>query len=140
MTVPVWPSRLPKPMRAAYTAQYDDPRLARSGQAGPPGYRLKSSAVARQVALTLAVTRDEKAVFDNFHRDMTGFGTLPFWMPDPTTDGWPMLTDTGAPVLTETGAPVLMSAQWLCLFGSQMPRETIQGAFFQIAFAVAVMP
>ncbi len=140
MTVAVWPSTLPKPSRADYQAQIVDPRLTKSAGSGPPGYRRRWSSVARNVALSINVPRAEKAVFDGFYRDTTAYGALPFWMPDPTTDGWPMLTSDGLPVLTGDGTPVLMSAQWLCLFGSTTPVETIQGVRFNIDFGVVVMP
>lgn len=140
MTVATWPTSLPKPLRTGYQTQILDPRLKRSAASGPPGYRRRWSSVARSVALTIDVPRADKAVFDGFYEVTTDFGALPFWMPDPTTDGWPLLTDTGAPVLDGDGTPILMSAQWLCLFGDTTPVATIQGVRFQIAFSVVVMP
>lgn len=140
MTVATWPSELPRPTRQNWRGQHDDPRLKKAASAGPPGYRRRYSSVARQVGLSIIVTRTGKAIFDTFHRQTTNYGALPFWMPDPTTDGWPMLTGAGEPVLTAAGEPVLMSAQWLCLFGDAMPVETVKRVEFQIAFSVSVMP
>lgn len=139
MSVAVWPDTLPCPMREGYEASRQDPRQRRAAS-GPPGYRRRFSSAARLVRLTLEVSRAQKAVFDNFQRNDTRDGTLPFYMPDPTTDGWPMLTGDGTPVLTGAGAPVLLSARWLCLFGEDVPVETIIGVRFRIAFSVAVMP
>ncbi|WP_102226875.1 hypothetical protein [Acidimangrovimonas sediminis] len=140
MTVAVWPSELPKPTRNDWQAQYQDPRLKRTRDTGPPGYRRRWSSVARQVSLAIVVPRSLKQVFDNFHRDATAYGALPFYMPDPTTDGWALLSADGAPILNGSGQPLLLSARWLCLFGDTMPSETVQGIRFKISFPVVVMP
>jgi hypothetical protein len=139
MTIPVWPTSLPKPSRAGYTAQNDDGRVRRQA-GGPPGYRRRFSSTARLVSLSINVTRAEKAVFDRFFEVDTKSGSIPFYMPDPVTDGWGFLTSDGAPVLSAEGEPILLAAQWLCLFGDETPSETIRGITFDIAFSVAVMP
>ncbi|MAU43772.1 MAG: hypothetical protein CMP09_02820 [Yangia sp.] len=61
-------------------------------------------------------------------------------MPDPVTDGWPLLHETGVPLLYEDGTPILMSAQWLCVFGDEPPSETLRGMTFTKSFSVWVMP
>ncbi|WP_102226925.1 hypothetical protein [Acidimangrovimonas sediminis] len=140
MTVPSWPSELPKPTRSDWQGQYDDPRLKRARDTGPPGYRRRWSSVARQVSLAIIIPRALKQVFDTFFAETTAFGSLPFWMPDPTTDGWALLSADGTPILNGAGAPLLLSARWLCLFGDQLPVETVKGPEFKIAFSVSVMP
>jgi len=127
-------------MRQGFQGQWDDPRLRKNAANGPPGYRRRYSAVARQVALTIDVPRLGKGVFDQFFEETTAMGSLPFNMPDPTTDGWPLLTSGGVPVLTGGGLPILLARQWVCLFGAEPPVETIQGVRFRIAFSVSVMP
>lgn len=139
MTVPIWPTELPKPTRDGYEAARGDSRLRRSSEA-VPGYRRRFSAEARPVSLSINVPRSLKAVFDNFYDVTTAGGTLPFYMPDPITDGWPLIGSDGRPVLTDGDLPVLMSAQWLCLFGDEAPVDKISGVRFDIAFSVAVMP
>ncbi len=140
MSVAVWPSELPKPSRDGYQAQRLDARARRSG--GPvPGYRKRFSNAPRLVSLSLVdVPRSLKAVFDRFYEVITADGTLPFLMPDPVTDGWPLLASDGRPILQAGDTPVLMSAQWLCLFGDEPPVEHISGVRFDIAFSVAVLP
>lgn len=140
MSPAVWPSDLPRPNRAGYQAQLQDPRLSRSREQGPPGYRRRWSSVARPVSMVIDVTRSQKAQFDAFVEQTTQMAVLPFWMPDPTTEGWLLLNESGQPILTEAGVPVLLGAQWLCLFGAQMPVETIKGNRFLISFSVTVMP
>jgi hypothetical protein len=140
MSVPQWPTDLPRPNRQGYSAQNRDPRLRKNADAGPSGYHRRYSSVARTVGLSFDLSRSEKAVFDKFHNVTTGFGHKPFLMPDPTTDGWPLLDSTGAPVLTTDMQPLLISAQWLCLFGDNPPSETIRGLEFVISFSVEVMP
>lgn len=139
MSTGTWPSSLPRPSRNSWQAQQDDGRMRRSG-GGPPGYRRRFSSTARMVSLSINVPRSQKAVFDNFYMDTTSAGSTPFWMPDPTTDGWALLDAAGRPVNDATGQPILLSARWLCLFGDETPIETIQGVRFDISFSVAVMP
>lgn len=141
MTLPAWPTDLPKPVRASWSGQRQDARQRRAVETGPPGYRRRFSAVARIVGMQIDVTRSQKAVFDTFFEQTTQFGALPFVMPDPTTDGWAMLDAAGQPMLDGTGTPILLSATWLCLFGSEPPTEGIPaGTRFSISFTVAVMP
>ncbi|MDX8354361.1 hypothetical protein [Cognatiyoonia sp. IB215182] len=140
MSVAIWPAELPKPSREGYQAQRVDARARRSG--GPvPGYRRRFSSAPELVSLSLIdVPRALKEVFDNFYRLTTADGVLPFLMPDPVTDGWPLLGPDGQSILQGDHRPVLLSAQWLCLFGDQPPVETISGVRFDIAFSVAVLP
>lgn len=140
MTVPAWPSELPLPTQAGYRAVTDDPRLRRAAETGPPGYRRRYSSAARRVALSLMLSRSEKAVFDNFWRNTCAHGSLPFTMPDPVTDGWAALDAGGTPLLTEGGTPILLSASWVCLFGDGLPAESLRGVTFTVSFEVAVMP
>lgn len=139
MSIPVWPDTLPDPLRAGYLAQRQDIRVRRASN-GPPGYRRRFSSGAELVTLAIEVTRSGKAVFDQFYDLDTRFGTLPFKMPDPATDGRQLLTESGVPLLTDTGEPILLSASWLCIFGDPVPSERIVGGRFEITFNVAVMP
>jgi len=140
MSVPTWPIDLPRPQREDLQVQINDPRLRKPTETGPPGYRRRWSSVARTVTLSIDVPRSLKAVFDRFYEFETKFGSLPFWMPDPMTDGWPLLDASGNPLLTNDGLPILLSAQWLCLFGEETPVQSIRGIRFVIAFSVTVMP
>ncbi len=81
-----------------------------------------------------------KAVFDEFYDTVTKDGTLPFRMPDPSTDGQFLLDTDVSPILTETGARILLAAQWLCIFGDPVPSERIVGGRFLVSLTVAVMP
>ena len=139
MSVPVWPSSLPKPARATYQAQLYDGRVAKKG-GGVPGYRRRFSSVARFVSLSIDVPRAEKAVFDDFYAYETGYGSLPFWMPDALTDGWPLLSSDSAAMLDDEGRPIVLGARDLVLFGDQTPVQTVKGVRFGITFTVAVMP
>ncbi|MBR26590.1 MAG: hypothetical protein CML46_06570 [Rhodobacteraceae bacterium] len=137
----IWPADLPRPNRDGYQVGIEDPRLRKSAETGPPGWRRRWSSVARSVSLTVDLSRSQKAVFDQFHEEAAGYGALPFEMPDPVTDGWPLLTADGAPVLTSGGAPVLLAARWICLFGATPPVETlVRPLTFRKSFDVWVMP
>lgn len=140
MTVPTWPTDLPPPTRSGYRSQVDDPRKHRSAEAGLPGYRRRWSRTGRKIEVILELSRAQKAVFDTFHGATTASGALPFWMPDPAADGWPLLTASNQRVTDEGGKALLLSAMRLCLFGAEMPQETIRGVTFRIAFPIVVMP
>lgn len=137
--IPSWPSVLPRPERRSYQVGRQDARLKRNPQAGPPAYRQRFSAVARLVSMSIVVTRARLAVFENFYTIDTAEGSLPFHMPDPLTDGWPLLTSDGQPLLMN-GVPLLMSRRWLVLFGDQTPTVSPAGIESRISFSVAVMP
>ncbi|MGZ9811290.1 hypothetical protein ACXN5S_12580 [Pseudoroseicyclus sp. H15] len=140
MSVPSWPSELPRPLRDGYDLRSDDPRLRRPADTGPPGYRRRFSAAALQSRMTIDVSRRELHLFDLFWRDTCLFGSQPFTMPDPATDGWPLLTDDGQMILAGDGRPILLAATWLCLFGSETPVRSAVANQFKVAFSVSVMP
>jgi hypothetical protein len=115
-------------------------RLKRRTDAGAPSYRLRFSGVPYNVTLSILVNRAGKSVFDDFYEGTTRWGSLPFRMPDPTTDGWTMTDANGQPVLDGSGKPVLMAATWLCMFGDSQPVETVEGTQFRKSFSITVMP
>ncbi|SLN37956.1 hypothetical protein AQS8620_01416 [Aquimixticola soesokkakensis] len=136
-----WPPTLPKPERKTWQVTPQDARAKRQADAGPPSFRRRFSSVSKTVNLSLVLTRNGKAIFDRFFHEDCAEGTHLFWMPDPTTDGWPLLATDGRPLLTAEGAPILLAAQWLCSFGEQVPVETVEGQVeFRKTFSVVVMP
>lgn len=135
-----WPTALPRPERSSWQLTPQDARRKRQSDAGPPAYRRRFSSVAKMVSLSLVLTRSQRQVFDQFFHDECADGSLLFYMPDPTTEGWPLLASDGTPLMVSPGVPLLMSGRWLCAWGDQMPVETIQGREFRKAFSVVVVP
>jgi len=136
-----WPDTLPNPERNTWQSQPQDARKKRQADTGPTGYGARFSAWSTNVSLSVVLTRDEKAIFDTFYRVDCAAGTRLFYMPDPTTDGWQMLTSDGQPLLMADGTPLLLSARWLCSFGDQVPVESIVGQVqFRKTFNVVVYP
>ena len=144
MSYPVWPSALPRPERRTWQATPQDARLERRSDAGPTGFRRRFSSASTLVSLSVLLSRNGKAVFDNFYKETTSGGAKLFWMPDPTTDGWAMLDSEGRPILVaggpDDGKPVLLAALWLVTFGKDLPAETIEGVEFRKSFNIVVMP
>jgi hypothetical protein len=144
MTIVYWPVELPLPERSSWNAQPQEARKKRQSDAGPPSYRRRFSSAAKMVAMSVLLTADQRAIFDNFFEYETSMGSLLFWMPDPSTDGWGLFASDSAPLLIsggpDDGKPLLLAAQWLCTFGDQLPAETIQGNQFRKAFGVVVIP
>ncbi|MCX2697076.1 hypothetical protein [Ochrobactrum chromiisoli] len=135
-----WPQALPRPERESWQLTSQDARRKRQSDAGPPAYRRRFSSASKLVSLSLILTRNERAIFDNFFHHECAEGARLFWMPDPTTEGWSLLTSDGAPLLTADGAPMLLSGSWLCSWGDQIPTETILGIEFRKSFNVVVLP
>lgn len=140
MTLPAWPTELPPPSRKSWNRTWQDPRRRRTAEAGPPGYRRRFSSAAQLISMQVDLTRVQRSVFENFYEVTTKHGSLSFTMPDPTTDGWPLLTSDERPILTESDVPILVASVWTCLFGPEPPRERHYGTRFVIDFSVAVMP
>ncbi|WP_323036257.1 hypothetical protein [Pararhodobacter sp.] len=109
-----WPDTLPRPDRDSWQMTSQDARRKSQPDAGPPRYRRRFSSAARLVTLSVILTRDGKAIFDTFFHDDCADGSLLFTMPDPTTEGWPLLASDGTPILTDDGQPILLGGQWLC--------------------------
>lgn len=136
----VWPHTLPRPERNSWQMTPQDARRKRQSDAGPPAYKRRFSSVTKMVSLSLVLSRNERAVFDNFFHDDCAEGSRLFRMPDPTTDGWAMLASDGSQLLTTDGQPMLLAGSWLCSWGDQLPAETIQGIEFRKTFNIVVMP
>lgn len=140
MSYPVWPSEMPRPERSSYQMQLQEARRKRGFENGPPGYRRRFSAVAQMVTMSVILSANQRAIFDNFYVDDCSQGASLFWMPDPTRDGWPLLASDGTPLLGPGGVPLLTSGQWLCAWGEPPPIETLQGIEFRKQFQIVVMP
>lgn len=140
MTVAIWPDELPQPRRDGYAQQVTDPRMAKNTDTGPVGWRKRWSSTTRSMSLVLHATRAEKGVFDQFYKETSAFGALPFWMPDPVTDNWYLLNEDGERLLTSDGTPILMASRLLCLWGSEVPSDRFVGLSFEIKFQILVMP
>jgi len=140
MSYPTWPATLPRPERSSYQLQPQDGRRKRGFEAGPPGYRRRFSSVAQMVTLAIVCDSYQRQTFWTFYETGCAGGASLFWMPDPTRDGWPVLTSAGVPLLDAAGDPVIASAIWLCTWGDAPPIEMVDGLEFQLQFAVVVMP
>ena len=141
--IATWPATLPPPQRDSWQLQPQDARRKRSNDAGPPGYRRRFSSVAKSVSMAVKLTHDQRAIFDRFYRETCQAGSIRFWMPDPSTDGWPLTTESGAPlwVDAESREPLTHSERWLCAWGDQMPAETVVDQVkFLKSFQIWVLP
>lgn len=141
MTIPVWPDELDRFERSGWQVQSQDGRQRRSNDAGPPSYRRRFSSIGKGVSLSIVLTRNEKAIFDRFYEQDCAHGAREFWMPDPTTHGWQLLTHEEEGMLVETGVPLLIAERWLCTWGDTPPSEAIVGQVrFRKSFNVWVLP
>lgn len=139
MSIPSWPE-LPLPTQAGYGFQPEDPRTKRTREAGPPGYRPRYSSVATTMRLGLDLDRNQREIFWDFYRKDCKNGSTTFTMADPITDNWPLLSIDGKPLLNEAGRPLLLAKRLLCLWGDEVPSETLEGLRFKLTFAISIMP
>ncbi len=141
MSVQTWPEQLDRFERPGWQVQPQDSRQRRGSEAGPPGYRRRFSSVAKGVSLSIVLSRDEKAIFDNFDEVDCAHGSREFWMPDPSTHGWSMLTESGEPILVAPGVPLLLAERWLCSWGDPPPTEAMfEQVKFRKTFSIWVLP
>lgn len=141
MSYPVWPAGLVRFEREGWRAQPQDARRRRNTDAGPPGYARRFSSVARNVGLSLVVSRSELEDFWLFYDLDCARGASLFWMPDPTTHGWPLLGRDGVPMMAGDGNPLLLDRRWLCHFGDEVPGESVyHHSQFRVTFSIWVMP
>lgn len=139
--IPTWPTDLPTPVRDSLRIQRIDARRRRAGETGPPRYARRTSAVARQIALTLILDRERLGVLTTFFVETLQEGALPFRMPDPIWDGIPLLDSSGGRIDTEADVPILVTRQMLCLWGDEPPVEgPLKGGEMPVSFSVWDLP
>lgn len=139
--IPEWPETLRKFTRDGWQRSPQDSRRKIQPDAGPPRYRRRYSLAPQMVGLTLIVNRNEKAIFETFYHETCAEGSLNFRMPDPASDGWPLLNSDGTRLLTGAGEPLLVAARRLCAWGDQVPVQAMDGDVdFAIQFSVVVLP
>jgi len=140
MSVPQFPPELDRPLRDGFSLDDGETRRLFQPDAAPLVPRARYSSAARPVAMTLILDRNQLAIFDRFYNDELGRGARVFIMPDPTTEGWPLLAADGAPLLTADGRPILLAGTWLCLFGKSLPSRRPVGVSFSVSFTLGVLP
>lgn len=139
MTVAVWPSTLPRPMRDGFSAGLADVRRFTPDEAGMPKARARFSAGAAPLAYPMEVDRDGVATLETFYSTTLKRGTLPFLMPDPTTDAWALRT-AGAEVTDEAAETLLAASWWLVMFGQGSPQYRVVGVRFRYALNLLILP
>lgn len=140
MTFPAYPAELPRPLRSPYSVARGDGRFVSDNDAGPKNIRRRFSSTVTKVQFSTELDRSQLARFYRFYDEETKEGSLAFLMPDPGTDGWPLLLDDGAPLLTDDGTPLLLAETWLVTFGGKMPSETVKGTTWTLSFELEVLP
>jgi hypothetical protein len=140
MTVAVWPSALPRPNNAGFEYKIGESRLRAPQGAGPSRNRRRFSGRVDLVSITLTLSIDQSALFQNFYKYDLADGSLPFIMPNYINDGWPLGTETGAFLTTETGDVLTISNQQLSRFGSGLPSTTPLGLKVVVSFEIEILP
>lgn len=131
-----WPSAMPLPLRDGFSQASLPTRIRRATDVGPPSYRSRFSRRMPATAMTFEVDRDGLEVFYRFYEDDTRGGSLPFWMPDPLTDEWPLTDETGSVLITPEGDTLLASAVDLVVFAEAEPQVAPIGVRFRITIQV----
>lgn len=139
MALPAWPEELDPPMRAGYTILRTEARRRSKVEQGPHRQGRRLSAVSVPVAMTLDVSRDERARFDRFYDEEVSEGSLPFLIKDPTTHDLPILIG-GVQLLDHLDRIITIAAWQLARFGESLPEVTVIGIRYRIRFSIEVMP
>lgn len=144
MSVPAWPSAFPAPEQRGFAFERGDARRRTQMEGGPPRTARRFSRVADRVAMSLVVSASLYGIFCTFFDVDLRQGTLPFLMPDPMRDGWPLLDDNGVPLagVDDKGSAfdLEVSAWWLVTFGDRLPATTPVGREWRVEFDLAVLP
>lgn len=138
-----WPVNLPPPQRDSWQYKPQEARRKRQNDAGPAGYRRRYSSVAKSVSMSLKLTHGQRAVFDQFFAETCQQGSVRFWMPDPTNDGWALTNEGNVALLVNaiSAVPLEISEQWLCAWGDELPTETVVDQVkFLKSFSIWVLP
>jgi len=138
MVAVYWPTELPDLRRDSYNQQTGDLRQLSKPDSGPPRIGSKFSRTTDTVQMSVFCSLNLRARFERFYIEETRNGRMPFWMPEPGRNGWALLDNTGRQLLTETGHPILLSANWLCLFGANVPVYASISESWLISFDVFV--
>jgi hypothetical protein len=140
VTIPVFPAELPPPVMDGYQNARADGRVRRARDAGPRNGRRRFSSVADTVGMSLQLTQNERAIFDQFFDNDARQGALPFMMPDWSKHGWPLATDEGAVLTDDAGNVLAMAAYWLVQFGERLPATTGRGhGLWIVTFEIDVL-
>jgi hypothetical protein len=85
MTSLRYPASLPAVRASGFQAQYQDPVIRTQMDAGPAKQRLRHTAAPKRFAATIVVDEAEREIFEAWHKETLGFGTLRFAMENPQT-------------------------------------------------------
>lgn len=142
MTLPRWPSDLPRPDRQGFQVSVPDGRLATRPEAGPPRVRRRFSAAATPMQMTIRVDADQRARFERFWGEDLSRGSLPFLMPDWRFDGHGLRTGTGGGgLVTAAGGRLIIAAWVLVMFATdQAPAQTPEGVGWRIVASFSILP
>lgn len=140
MTVPRWPPELPRALRQGYSRSRPDGRQSTQPEVGPPRVRRRFSAAIAPMTMTIDVSADQRMRFSRFWEEDTGFGSLPFLIPDWTIDGLDMGTASGSSLTTANGETLEIAASLLVMFGRDPPTEIPVGIRYRITFQLSIMP
>lgn len=141
MTIPTFPSELPKPLASGYASQRFDPRRRRTFDAGPPKFSRRYSKVATSRTFTMWLWAWQKAVFDGFYIEQCAEGSLPFYMTDDTVDGLSVLDESLRFLTDENDVPILCAKRMLCLWGDAPPTFGTAVTTRQlVSFSILEMP
>lgn len=142
MSVPAWPPDLPQRFqRDGYSEAAADGRIRQKMEAGPPKVRRRTSAAVRPVSASVVVDDDGLARFNRFWEEEVAQGSLPFWLPAQSLDGFELGTADGDTLLADDGTPIVIVAWWLAIFGEGAPK-TVQAdpCSWRISFDIEVLP
>lgn len=140
MTVPIWPTELPRPMRDGYQRQLPSGAISTRRDAGPPFVRRRFSSAVSAVTMTIDVSADPRARFWRFWEEEVAHGTIPFFAPDSSLTDWPVSDAGGGTLTTDAGDAIGIESWWLVVAGESAPTEAPAGNRWRITMQLTVLP
>ena len=138
--MPRWPDDLPCQPISGWPESLGENRSLNQGEQGPPRVRRKMSKRTDTVSLTYRFTRNDRARFERFYTEEVEDGSMPFLLPDPGSNNFPLLTAGGLQLMTHDDAPLVIASTWVCLFGTSLPSWVRSGQIWRCSFDWVILP
>lgn len=140
MTVPTMPAELSKILQSGFTREHVDTRYRLETETGPPSFRRRHAVRTSRLQGQIRVERGLTLRLDRFWEEIIGYGTSPFYMPDPLLDGRD-LTDDNDVLLTDDNDVVLSDTRTLlCLMSSPHSVSAVAGDTCLVSLSLVVLP
>jgi hypothetical protein len=142
MTLPIWPTELPRPTVDGYSRSRGTTRRTSAGNDTIKRVSRGWSISAQRRPMSMMIETDLLMRFERFFDEDLADGTYPFAMPDWEIDGTPLEDETGAVLTDETGDPLLIAATHIVRFGDGDTPYSVSpiGMAWRVSLDLVILP